>query len=717
MSHIHHRRFSAILLFVLWSVSALADPPARVARLGYASGAVSFSAAGENDWVQARLNRPLASGDRLWSDADGRAEVQAGGAMVRMDADTSLTLLNLDDRVAQLQLTQGTLHVNVRYLGRDQLVEVNTPQLAFTLRQPGSYRISVDPSGSATDIVVRKGQGEAYGVGTAYVLDTRQPYRFRGTGLRDYQALAKPVPDAFERWASARDRRLANSASARYVSRDVVGYQDLDANGRWRNDRSYGNVWVPDRMPAGWVPYRDGHWSWIDPWGWTWVDDAPWGYAVSHYGRWANMDGTWGWVPGPVRAPAVYAPAQVAFVGGDNLRLNVASAQVGAVAWFALAPREVYYPPYQASRDYTDRINRSNTVINNTTVINNSTVVNNTTNVTNINTVVYANRSIPGAVVAVPTTTFVQSQPVARAVVPVSREQLANRPASERAAVAPTERSVHGGASAAGKPPAQVLERVVVARTAPPAAYAGIAAQLAQLAQQPGKPLDDAARKALRPTATAAAPIVKVLAVPLATPPVAAPPPLARPAASAPVASVAPPASAPVARPVPLPARQDPARGPGQAAKPEIPARPAVGPALPAAPPAAAASTSTAAPAKAAAAAPAPAAVRVPASAPVAVPVPVPPPVAQRPVEPKVPAPTGVIPTAPAIAPHASAPPKKDPPANQKATPQPPLAGASAATSAAGPVKPGARPARAKPGDPKDEDERLREEERRKPKG
>lgn len=352
------------------------------------------------------------------------------------------------------------------------------------------------------------------------------------------------------------------------------------------------------------------------------------------------MGGTWGWVPGPVVAPAVYAPAQVAFVGGDNLRLPVASALVSAVAWFALAPREVYYPPYQASREYNDRINRSNTVVNNTTVINNATVVNNTSNVTNINTVVYANRSIPGAVVAVPTTIFVQSQPVARAVVQVSQEQLANRSASDRAAVAPTERSVHGGASAAGKPPAQVLERVVVARTAPPAAHAGIAAQLIQLAQQPGKPLDDAARKALKPAATAAVPIVKVVTVPLVTPPVAPPPPLARPAASAPVASVVPPASAPVTRPA------------------------ASAPALPAAPPAAGASAAAtpkaplvgSAPAPntpvrnaspASAPAPATAVVRVPAPAAVPTSAPVPPPVAQRPVEPKAPVPKVVVPAPP----------------------------------------------------------------------
>ena len=287
-----------------------ADPPSRVARLGYASGAVSFSPAGENDWVQATINRPLTTGDRLWVDNGARAELQVGGAMIRMNAGTSVAVLNLDDRIAQLQVTQGALNVRVRRLDPEQLIEIDTPNLAFTVRQPGEYRIVVDADGGATDVVVRKGQGEVYGEGASYVIDSRQPYRFTGTGLREYRQVAAPQFDDFDRWSSDRDRSYDNSPSARYVSQDVIGYQDLDANGTWRADPTYGNVWVPTRVAAGWAPFRDGHWAWVDPWGWTWVDDAPWGFAVSHYGRWTNMRGTWGWVPGPVRTRAYYAPAR-----------------------------------------------------------------------------------------------------------------------------------------------------------------------------------------------------------------------------------------------------------------------------------------------------------------------------------------------------------------------------------------------------------------------
>lgn len=522
MQLLHLRAFAfvagvAVLTFSGW---ANADPPSRVGRLGYMAGAVSFSPAGENDWVQARINRPLTTGDRLWTDAGARAEIQVGGAMIRMNANTGVSVLNLDDRIAQLQLMQGTLNVRVRRLEPGQAFEVDTPNLAFTLRQPGEYRIEVDPDGDATTIVVRKGHGEAYGEDAAYVIDSRQPYRFTGTGLREYQYVDAPRHDEFDRWSGDRDRSYDNSGSARYVSQDVVGYQDLDANGTWRVDATYGNVWFPTRVAVGWAPYRDGHWAWVDPWGWTWVDDEPWGFAVSHYGRWTNLRGTWGWVPGPVRSRAYYAPALVVFVGGSNFQLAISSGSVGGVAWFPLGPREVYRPAYPVSRGYFENINISNTVINNT-------VINNYYNNTNVTNVVYANREVPGAVVAVPTTAFMQSQPVARAAVRVSREMIGSAPVAVVPLVAPTEKSVRGASAQGDKPPPRVFERPVVARTAPPAAHVGFAAQRQQLTANPGKPLDDAARKELKPAAAAPVPVVKVVAPAQVAPPASLPPPVA----------------------------------------------------------------------------------------------------------------------------------------------------------------------------------------------
>jgi hypothetical protein len=509
----------ALLVFSSW---ASADPPSRVARLGYLSGAISLSPAGEDEWDRASINRPLTTGDRLWADAGARAEIQIGGALVRMDAGTGLSVLNLDDQVAQLQLTQGTLHVRVRRLASHQVFEVDTPNLAFTLRQAGAYRITVDPDRDTSTIVMRSGEGEAYGDGAAYRIDAGQAYRFGGTGLRDAEVFGLPRADDFDRWASDRDRRYDSSVSARYVSPDVIGYQDLDDHGSWRIDATYGNVWFPSRVESGWAPYRDGHWAWIDPWGWTWVDDAPWGFAVSHYGRWAHFGGRWGWVPGPVRVPAYYAPALVVFIGGDNFQLTITSGSTGGVAWFPLGPREVYRPAYPVSRSYFENVNRSNTVINNT-------VINNVYNNVNVTNIVYANRRVPGAVVAVPKTTFVQSEPISKSVVRVAPEAIADRPAAAAAPVVPTQKSVRGAAPQAEKPPQRVFERPVIARSAPPPAHPGFAAQEAQLAITPGKPLDDNARKALKPaTAAVASPKVKVVVPAQEAPRVLRAPPVAR---------------------------------------------------------------------------------------------------------------------------------------------------------------------------------------------
>ncbi len=92
-------------------------------------------------------------------------------------------------------------------------------------------------------------------------------------------------------------------------------------------------MWVPNGTPAGWAPYHYGHWVWVDPWGWTWVDDAPWGFAPFHYGRWAYVGGYWGWVPGPIAARPVYAPALVAWVGGGAVEAEWLGSRFG--------PREV----------------------------------------------------------------------------------------------------------------------------------------------------------------------------------------------------------------------------------------------------------------------------------------------------------------------------------------------------------------------------------------
>src|SRR5687768_11064360 len=105
------RYFVAHLLALVGLLSAHAtaqeDPPGRVGRLNHTEGALTFSLAGDNEWTDAELNRPLTRGDRLWTDKGSRAEIQVGSSAVRMDGQTRVEILALNDQAAQLSVMQG----------------------------------------------------------------------------------------------------------------------------------------------------------------------------------------------------------------------------------------------------------------------------------------------------------------------------------------------------------------------------------------------------------------------------------------------------------------------------------------------------------------------------------------------------------------------------------------------------------------------------------
>jgi hypothetical protein len=472
---------------VLGAESAVADPPARVARLAYIQGPVSFAPAGEDDWVVAEINRPLIAGDRLYTDVGARTELQIGSSAIRLGASTSATLLNMDDQIAQLQLTEGSVYVNARRLDPSQTIEIDTPNLALSIIRPGTYRIDVDASGDSTGVAVRRGQADVYGEGAAYTISSGQSYRFFATGLEQREYAALPPPDAFDQWAASRDQRYDAVAVARYVAPEMVGYEDLDQYGTWSNVPEYGNVWFPRRVAADWAPYRDGRWTWIDPWGWTWVDTEPWGFAPYHYGRWAYVRDRWCWVPGPRTVRPVYAPALVAFVGGDNFSLTVSSGP--AVAWFPLGPGEVYRPAYRVSHDYFTRVNVANTAVN-------PTIVNNVYN-NNATSVVYRYRENPRAVTAVPRNVFAESRLVTQSklgVASVDLSRLRAAPIATAPAVAPTRTAVIGAAqSAQHRPSDQAIRREVVAKTRPAPVPASFETREQALAKQPGRPLEPGA--------------------------------------------------------------------------------------------------------------------------------------------------------------------------------------------------------------------------------
>jgi len=330
------------------------DPPGRVGYLSYRQGSVVFAPQGEEEWVELPQNRPLTIGDRLWSDRGARAEVHLGSATLHVAGESHVGVSALDDRSAQFILMQGSVNARVRDLQPGENFEIDTPHLALRATQPGDYRVDVDPSGTSTRVAVQSGMATVYGEGgQAVSLGAGQQASFAGRTLAQVQSPAVGQ-DEFAQWAAERNRAEDQSVSARYVPRGVVGYQQLDGHGIWSQDPTYGAIWYPNVAVQDWAPYRNGRWSWVDPWGWTWVDDAPWGFAPFHYGRWATVNNRWAWVPGRMAPRPVYSPGLVVFMGGDGVDLGVGAPSVG---WYPLAPGEAWYPTYRATPRYLGFVN------------------------------------------------------------------------------------------------------------------------------------------------------------------------------------------------------------------------------------------------------------------------------------------------------------------------------------------------------------------------
>ena len=355
---------AAALLFTRGGSEAKGDPAMhpRAARLERVDGSVGIARAEDQnkqlDWAEASINTPVSVGDRIYARDNAHASIAlTGHNYVRLNPETSLDVLLLEDHRTQLALRSGSALFDVGEFGPDEFYEVATPCGAVDFKEPGLYQIGMDGDNAIISVlsglahvVGQEGSGDIskgqvftlLGANTAQALVSRLSPREAGNTVDEYYRY---------RYASKYDGRYQNydaylddpyyydpyrtSLSSQYLSEaDIPGLYDLDFYGDWVDDNDYGHCWAP-RVSAGWAPYRSGFWDLDDTWGPSWVSYEPWGWAPYHYGRWTNINQRWLWVPVGVRTQTAYCPATVAFIPvGDQ------------IAWVPLGPREEYVPRY-----------------------------------------------------------------------------------------------------------------------------------------------------------------------------------------------------------------------------------------------------------------------------------------------------------------------------------------------------------------------------------
>lgn len=350
-------------LWVKHEQTASAESLPNAARIQRVEGEVALNNsdvanAQSDQWIAATANQPFSVGDRIYTRDNSRASLAfTGRNFARLNPNTSLDVLALNDQRTQLALRDGSAMFDVGYLNSGDLFEVATPYGAVDFQQPGLYNVGI--SNGQVLVSVLSGLAQVVGLGgsgqiskgelltlvgstAADVVLSRLDGRDAGYAVDDYYAYQYP------RYYDGRYRDYnvylndpyyfdpyRRTTSYQYVNSYIPGLYDLDYYGDWNRLDNYGYAWAP-RVDAGWSPYQTGYWYNDYPYGPTWISSEPWGYAPYHYGRWAFVGDRWYWVPEATSVTPIYSPALVAFIpfGGND------------IGWVPLGPGDVYVPHY-----------------------------------------------------------------------------------------------------------------------------------------------------------------------------------------------------------------------------------------------------------------------------------------------------------------------------------------------------------------------------------
>ena len=412
------------------SVRAQDDPPARVGRVAEIAGNVRTLGA-EGAWADMVRNQPLSTGDRITTDAGGRATLQFGSTVVRLGADSDLVVTQLDDQKIRLRFDHGQLAVRVR--SDDILGElfIETDEGAWVPHHQGQYRFD---RAARQVLAAQAWTGDMLLEAPDSSLPVKAPQRAEvwraGTKQATAYKMLPAVKDAFGDAVLAADKQDDAQAAANakaQVPLEMTGGADLARFGAWSVAEDGSHRWTPARLPAGWAPYQQGAWSWSARWGWTWVDDQPWGFAPFHYGRWLQVKGRWTWAPGQWGdARPVYAPALVGWFGGAALSVDGAP----ALGWVALAPDEMVFPGYAVSAKYWNAITNASV----SPAARRAVAINGRARLVPTGGVVYANREVPGALSVVGASSMTPQVPVSS--MPGPRGAELRKPAFEKSLAA-----------------------------------------------------------------------------------------------------------------------------------------------------------------------------------------------------------------------------------------------------------------------------------------
>jgi hypothetical protein len=276
--------------------------PYSYARLSYVNGSVYVQRTGDLGFEKGEVNLALVRGDKLGTEA-GQAEIHFGRRnYLRLSDNTKVEFAVLPtegNELIKIHLTEGSAYIRVSQLALEKGVEVHTPDASFYVLEEGLYRFDVALDRD-TRAFVREGSLEAAAEEGSTLVSAQESVTAADGRLLGDPQFAGSREDGFDDWNGSRDAQLSARSEKQYLPSEMGEYEEeLDQNGQWVYEGSYGNVWVPNVSHYDdWRPYYYGRWVWYPIIGWTWVSSESWGWPVYHYGRWNWRFGLgWYWIP------------------------------------------------------------------------------------------------------------------------------------------------------------------------------------------------------------------------------------------------------------------------------------------------------------------------------------------------------------------------------------------------------------------------------------
>lgn len=359
--------YRTILIAALLFIPALGHAELNgLARISLVEGNVQFHGGDTPDWLPVAVNTPLDEGDSIWCPPGSRAEIQLrNGTCIRLDENSSLDLIAVEDDFAQVHLGMGHLYARTTN-GREQSLQLDTADTTVKIYARTRLQLDLNDEGDTDVSIIR---------GTAYVEGNGSRTRLRAGEMLTADGNRSEIfplapPDAWARWNMERDRIVyARLGDRRYLPDQLAIYaDDLAGNGEWLQVRDYGYVWRPTVIVPDWAPYQVGRWVWRGG-DYVWISAESWGWAPYHYGRWVVVPGSgWCWVP-PARDDVFWGPGYVGWVTTPTY-----------VGWVPLAPGETYYGYGRYGRHSVNITNvniniTSNRIAYRNTTINNAVTV------------------------------------------------------------------------------------------------------------------------------------------------------------------------------------------------------------------------------------------------------------------------------------------------------------------------------------------------------